>query len=137
MKRARLTLAVCTLLAACTRQPEHAAAPAASDAAEPPPTAAQIASMHLRELEVSPTPIRRREAATVVVAVTAAPPGTTLTLAWFGPDGWLVHDAKAQLQGATVTFGIPPDTFPAPGRYLASVYADAISIGQERVQVVD
>ncbi len=54
-------------------------------------------------------------------------PGTELTLAWFGPNGWHVTNQQQVVSGNTVTFPVPK--FATPGRYEAELLDDVRLLG--------
>lgn len=54
-------------------------------------------------------------------------PGTELTLAWFGPNGWHVANQQQVVSGNTVTFPVPK--FATPGRYEAELLDDVRLLG--------
>jgi hypothetical protein len=112
--------------AACAK---HDAAPAPPSPAPPAePTRQQLAAIRAPKLDIAPPTARRDQAVNVTVTLENAPSKVPLTLAWFGADGWLVHDQQTEARGATASFTVPPDTFPQPGRYHADVRADVVHL---------
>jgi hypothetical protein len=119
--------------AACAK---HAAPPPAP-AAAPEPTARQLAALSVSKFDIHPTAVRRDQPVSVTVDLDKALPGTEVTLAWFGPDGWLLHDDEKELRGNTVSFVVPAGTFPSPGRYHADVRADVVYLAGGDVTVTE
>jgi hypothetical protein len=62
----------------------------------------------------------------VDVRFTNVKPGTGLTLAWFGPNGWSVTNQYQAANGNTATFAIPK--FGTPGRYEAELLDDNLRL---------
>lgn len=84
---------------------------------------------------VDPATIRRDQTATATVSLAGAPAGTLLTLAWFGPDGWLVFDQQATVNGKSVSFSIPAARFVNPAVYHGSLDAGVVHLGDTTLTV--
>ena len=63
------------------------------------------------------------------------PPGTEVTLAWFGPDGWLKYDDTSAVQGRSVSFVVPAGRFTAAGHYHAELRAGDVPLADGALDV--
>lgn len=121
------------LAAACAR---HDAAPQQAATAEPgPPTAQQLVDVKVVKISVDHPSIHRDQPATVSVELKGVPPGTDLTLAWFGPDGWLEHDEMKPVSGNSATFVVPAGTFRSPGHYHGRLRAGVVHLADTDLDV--
>jgi hypothetical protein len=100
-----------------------------------PPTVRQLIAIEVAKVDIFPATIRRDPPVTVTVELKDAPGGTPVTLAWFGPDGWLVTDESAETRGNSVSFAIPAGAFPSPGRYIADLRAGVVHLGGGEITV--
>ena len=136
MTRSRilLSLTFSLLLAmACARHDAPPQQAAVSEAA--PPTASQLVDVKVVKISVDPPSVRRDQPATVSVQLDDVPAGTDLTLAWFGPDGWLQHDEMKPVSGHSATFVVPAGTFRAPGRYHGRLRAGVVHLADTDLDV--
>ena len=131
------TAAICALLAAaCSRQQSTgngAVTAANTEAAFPSPQ--QLANIKVQTIEVTPPTVRKGQPVDVKVSLSDVPPGTTLTLSWFGPNGWLAGDTVADPQRAGASFHTPASVFAEPGHYHAALRAGSVRLGDAAVDV--
>lgn len=125
MKKWLLLLAIVTAGCGQKSQSQQSAAPqpvevaledAGSGAHTPHPAAVLPV---VKNFSVTPQTARPGQPVTASVEVAAAAPDHTVTLAWFGPDGWLISDEEQSLSSTTLKF--QPPTLNAPGVYQAEL----------------
>jgi outer membrane receptor protein involved in Fe transport len=115
------------LLAAATLAAAGCSKATAPEAAAPPPVVETAAIEHpgvkAERFDITPATIRRGQPATVDVQLDRASPGSTVTVGWFGPDGWNVADQSENVAGNRASFAAPVASLDKPGRYTAELRA--------------
>lgn len=129
-------VAVALALAACSKEAAKTPAPSAiTPVTATTSTLQNRLAVKAQKFTVTPANVQKGQPVTVRVELENAPASMPATLAWFGPDGWLVADDTREVSGNSITFTTPADVLRDPGHYRAELRSDAVYIGETAVDV--
>lgn len=117
-KSALVLVMILVLLAGCSHeaeQPSHTTTTILISGPEEEPREPIVA----RGFAVTPAAVRVGGTATAAAELDAAHPDRTISVDWFGPDGWLIAYSVQVAERPHLTFAAPRDAFREPGRYRA------------------
>lgn len=133
MNRSIVLLAVTVAMCGCTQRAadQTQGAPAAAGTAAPSPQSL----LDVKAKIDVPGAVAKGQPCTVRVQLDGAPPAMPATLAWYGPDGWLVSQDTEDVRGHGVTFTTAAGTFKEPGQYRAELRSGTVFLADARVNV--
>lgn len=133
--KAFLCLCLVLLSAACSRE------------AEPPATATTIVISEaetermprvvVKRFEISPDPARRGRPISATAEIEPTHPARTVSVNWYGPDGWLAGYDVHETTEPRITSRAPVGPSGDPGRYRAVLRAGPISLAEDEVTVTE
>lgn len=117
----------------CSKTPPPPAA--AGNPVLAPPEPQKLLAVRVQRFDIAPGTVQKGQPVNVTIRLEDLPPATAVTLAWFGPDGWLVADETKEASGSAVSFTASPDRFRQPGRYRAELRSGNVYLGEGSVTV--
>lgn len=129
-------LAGCTLLtAACSREPAQTGASTTVPASQAIEAKNPAFDVHIESFVVTPETIAKGQPVSVSVQLDKAPQHMIATLAWFGPDGWLVSDETVDVKNRSLSFRLQPGLLLEPGHYRAELRSGNVYLGEGALDV--